>query len=111
MTDENRGEYLSNLRRSNAAGLHNHTPSRSELRRWAISAGSEDGMEDCIRLTVDPAELRSGDVVIELSDHDVTGCHCDVLVTIERPLTPEEQDEAGYRSRPHHEPDGFADNE
>ena len=34
MTEQ--GRFLAELRRSNAAGLHDHTPSKSELRRWAI---------------------------------------------------------------------------
>lgn len=36
-------------------------------------------------LEVDPTELRPGDVVIFISDHDIAGCHCDVRVTIRRP--------------------------
>lgn len=42
-----RGKYLSELRRSSAAGIQDHRPSRSQLRRWAIEEGltyEEDNM-------------------------------------------------------------------
>ena len=39
---------------------------------------------EVVRIEVDPTELRPGDVVLELNDHDISGCHCDVRVTVER---------------------------
>ena len=33
---------------------------------------------------VDPTELKPGDVVVKLGDHDISGCHCDVRVTVRR---------------------------
>ena len=33
---------------------------------------------------VDPTDLLPGDIVVELNDHDISGCHCDVLVTVVR---------------------------
>jgi len=36
------GNYLTELRRSNAAGIHDHQPSRSESRRLAILESEED---------------------------------------------------------------------
>ena len=35
-------------------------------------------------IEVDPAELLPGDCVISLSDHEESGCHCDVRVTVSR---------------------------
>lgn len=35
-------------------------------------------------IEIDPTELESGDVVLSISDHDESGCHCDVRVTVER---------------------------
>lgn len=37
-------------------------------------------------IEVDPAELLPGDVVISLSYHEISGCHCDVRVWIEREM-------------------------
>ena len=37
-------------------------------------------------IEVDPTELLPGDIVISLSDHEISGCHCDVRVTIEREM-------------------------
>jgi hypothetical protein len=37
-----------------------------------------------MEMEVDPTELKPGDVVLSLSDHDIAGCHCDVRVTIVR---------------------------
>jgi len=43
------------------------------------------------RIEVDPTELLPGDVVLELNEHEESGCHCDVRVTVERevPAAPE----------------------
>jgi hypothetical protein len=47
-------------------------------------------------VTVDPTELMPGDVVTSLADHEISGCHCDVRVTVDRgqeqpaPPTPRE---------------------
>ncbi len=38
-----------------------------------------------MKLTIDPTELQPGDVVTSISDHDISGCHCDVRVTVIRP--------------------------
>lgn len=38
-----------------------------------------------MRISVDPTALQPGDVVITLNDHDLSGCHCDVVVTVDRP--------------------------
>lgn len=35
-------------------------------------------------IEVDPTELKPGDCVISLSDHEESGCHCDVRVTVSR---------------------------
>ena len=35
-------------------------------------------------ITVDPTELQNGDVVLRLSEHEESGCHCDVRVTVMR---------------------------
>lgn len=35
-------------------------------------------------ITIDPTELQPGDIVISISDHDISGCHCDVRVTVKR---------------------------
>ncbi len=35
-------------------------------------------------LEVDPTGLLPGDTVVRLSDHDLSGCHCDVRVTVLR---------------------------
>lgn len=35
-------------------------------------------------LEVDPTDLRPADIVIAVSDHDISGCHCDVKVTVHR---------------------------
>lgn len=35
-------------------------------------------------IEVDPTELLPGDVVVKLGDHEISGCHCDVRVTVER---------------------------
>lgn len=45
------GQYLTELRRSNAAGLHGHKPSRSQLRRFAVQEGldSYDDMSNTER--------------------------------------------------------------
>lgn len=37
-----------------------------------------------LRVEVDPTDLLPGDVVLQLNDHDLSGCHCDVLVLVER---------------------------
>ena len=37
-------------------------------------------------IEVDPTELLPGDVVTAISDHDESGCHCDVRVTVRRLL-------------------------
>jgi len=38
-----------------------------------------------MRIEVDPTNLKPGDVVVELNEWDDDhGCHCDVLVTVER---------------------------
>jgi hypothetical protein len=37
-----------------------------------------------MRITIDPTDLRAGDVVVSISDHDLSGCHCDVTVTVDR---------------------------
>ena len=41
-----------------------------------------------MRLIIDPTELEPGDIVVALNDHDESGCHCDVVVTVDRPSTP-----------------------
>jgi hypothetical protein len=35
-------------------------------------------------IEVDPTELLPGDVVVAVSDHDISGCHCDVRLTVKR---------------------------
>ncbi len=35
-------------------------------------------------ITIDPTELQPGDIIVCLGDHDESGCHCDVRVTILR---------------------------
>jgi hypothetical protein len=35
-------------------------------------------------IQVDPTQLKPGDKVIEINDYDQDGCHCDVIVTVER---------------------------
>lgn len=47
-------------------------------------------------LTVDPAELRPGDLVLGLAGHEEDGCHCDVRVTVGRAGSDQE---AGGRMR------------
>jgi hypothetical protein len=37
-------------------------------------------------LTIDPTDLLPGDVIIRVEDHDDSGCHCDVLLTVDRPV-------------------------
>ncbi len=39
------------------------------------------------RLEVDPTDLLPGDVVVELNERDLDGCHCDVRVTVVRWVT------------------------
>jgi hypothetical protein len=39
-----------------------------------------------VTLEVDPTDLQPGDVVVRLFDHDISGCHCDVRVLIERQM-------------------------
>lgn len=41
-----------------------------------------------MRITIDPAELKPGDIVVAVNDHDISGCHCDVLVTVDRDTKP-----------------------
>lgn len=36
------------------------------------------------RIEVDPTELLPHDVVVSIRDHDESGCHCDVKVTVMR---------------------------
>lgn len=36
-------------------------------------------------ITIDPTDLLPGDIVVAVNDHDISGCHCDVLVTVKRP--------------------------
>jgi len=38
-----------------------------------------------MKITIDPTELQPGDIVVALNEHDLSGCHCDVVVTVERP--------------------------
>ena len=38
-----------------------------------------------MQIEVDPTELLPGDVVISLSEHELSGCHCDVRVLVCRP--------------------------
>jgi len=35
-------------------------------------------------IEIDPTRLEEGDIVIGINDYDQDGCHCDVLVTVER---------------------------
>lgn len=35
-------------------------------------------------IEIDPTGLASGDVVVQVNDHDISGCHCDVRVTVSR---------------------------
>lgn len=35
-------------------------------------------------LEVDPTELLPGDIVLYLNEHEESGCHCDVRVTVRR---------------------------
>ena len=37
-----------------------------------------------MQIEVDPTDLKPGEVVVKLNDHELSGCHCDVLVTVER---------------------------
>lgn len=48
----------------------------------ADDRGENEGEEMII--TIDPTELQPGDIVISISDHDISGCHCDVRVTVKR---------------------------
>ena len=52
----------------------------------ALLADVRRGWEE---VQVDPTELRPGDIVVRLNDHEESGCHCDVLVTVERKLDEE----------------------
>lgn len=36
------------------------------------------------RIKVDPTDLLPGDVVVWINDHDLDGCHYDVVVTVDR---------------------------
>jgi hypothetical protein len=38
-----------------------------------------------MQIEVDPTELLPGDIIVTLNDHELSGCHCDVRVTVERP--------------------------
>lgn len=37
-----------------------------------------------VTVGVDPTELLPGDVVVAINDHEESGCHCDVVVTVRR---------------------------
>lgn len=53
-----------------------------------VTAGTvkqEYPCEQCdAEIEVDPTGLQPGDVVVRLSEHEVSGCHCDVRVTVRR---------------------------
>lgn len=38
------------------------------------------------RIEIDPTDLRPGDIVVGLGEHEISGCHCDVRVTVDRPV-------------------------
>ncbi len=38
-------------------------------------------------IEIDPTDLRPGDIVVELGEHEISGCHCDVRVAVMRPVT------------------------
>lgn len=40
-------------------------------------------------ISIDPTDLLPGDVVVSLNDHDISGCHCDVIVTVKREIKPD----------------------
>lgn len=68
MKDAGRGRYLSELRRSNAAGLHASRPSRSQIRRTAI----EEELMSEMAVEI-PAEDEDFDNLAEVgpSDDDI----------------------------------------
>lgn len=52
-------------------------------------------------LEVDPTGLLPGDIVVRLSEHEISGCHCDVRVLVRRPaghVSPEGFDPGTGRS-------------
>lgn len=38
-----------------------------------------------ILTAIDPTDLRPGDVILGVGDHEESGCHCDVTLAVRRP--------------------------
>lgn len=67
----NRGQILTELRRSNAAGIHDHRPARSEERRRAIAMSYLD--EDYLTDVEGPSLMDLADIENESGDDEDDG--------------------------------------
>ncbi len=61
------------------------TPHESRWIQYREDQSRQDNTINHRVITIDPTDLLPGDIVVALNDHDISGCHCDVLVTVKRP--------------------------
>jgi hypothetical protein len=72
------GRQLTELRRSNAAGIHNHQPTRSETKRRAIQmsefdgdyAGLEPTKEDLLDIEAEVASTKDSDRIVNFDPEE-----------------------------------------
>lgn len=70
---KDKGRYLSELRRSNAAGIHSHLPSRSQSRRIAIAEGLDMpafGEDNELGAQASDCEIPKEEIVVDTKPQD-----------------------------------------